>query len=83
MTKAEGAYGPGHCSFVTDYEGSLWVIYHANLVSGSGWSGRSCRAQKVEKWDGKTLIIGKPAGVDEIIKVPYKVYSLGEEVTDK
>ncbi|MBE6585592.1 MAG: glycosyl hydrolase family 43 [Ruminococcaceae bacterium] len=35
------AYGPGHCSFSTACDGSIWMIYHANLVSGSGWSGRS------------------------------------------
>lgn len=40
LTKAEGMYGPGHCSF-TEAEGDTYCVYHANLVSGSGWSGRS------------------------------------------
>ena len=35
------AYGPGHNSFVTACDGSIWMVYHANLVSGTGWEGRS------------------------------------------
>lgn len=35
------AYGPGHCSFTTACDGSVWMVYHANLVSGTGWDGRS------------------------------------------
>lgn len=35
------AYGPGHCSFAPAHDGSIWMIYHANQVSGSGWDGRS------------------------------------------
>ena len=35
------AYGPGHCSFTTAADGSVWMVYHANLVSGTGWNGRS------------------------------------------
>lgn len=34
-------YGPGHNSFCQASDGSVWMIYHANLVSGTGWSGRS------------------------------------------
>ncbi len=34
-------YGPGHCSFASAPDGSVWMIYHANLVSGTGWQGRS------------------------------------------
>lgn len=33
-------YGPGHCSFTTAVDGSVWMVYHGNLVSGSGWDGR-------------------------------------------
>ena len=40
--KAPGlAYGPGHNSFTTAIDGSVWMIYHANLESGTGWGGRS------------------------------------------
>jgi len=41
-------YGPGHCSFVPAVDGSLWMIYHANLVSGTGWDGRSIWIAPVE-----------------------------------
>ena len=34
-------YGPGHASFTTAIDGSVWMIYHANLVMGTGWEGRS------------------------------------------
>ncbi len=34
-------YGPGHCSFSTAVDGSIWMIYHANLEAGTGWGGRS------------------------------------------
>ena len=48
-----------------DHRGStpddtLWMIYHANIHFGSGWNGRSCRAQSVQ-WDGVTLELGTPA----------------------
>ena len=39
--KARVAYGPGHCSFAEACDGSVWMIYHANLQSGTGWDGRS------------------------------------------
>ena len=34
-------YGPGHSSFTTAVDGSVWMIYHGNLQSGTGWEGRS------------------------------------------
>ena len=34
-------FGPGHASFTTAVDGSLWMIYHGNLQSGTGWEGRS------------------------------------------
>ena len=34
-------YGPGHNSFCQAPDGSVWMIYHGNLVSGTGWDGRS------------------------------------------
>lgn len=34
-------YGPGHCSFSTAVDGSVWMIYHGNQVSDTGWNGRS------------------------------------------
>ncbi len=34
-------YGPGHSSFSTAVDGSVWMICHANPVSGTGWEGRT------------------------------------------
>ena len=34
-------YGPGHNSFCTAEDGSVWMIYHGNQISGTGWQGRS------------------------------------------
>ncbi len=34
-------YGPGHCSVVPDENENLWIVFHANLKPGTGWSGRS------------------------------------------
>lgn len=39
--KSGVAYGPGHNSFTTAPDGSVWMVYHANEVSGTGWEGRS------------------------------------------
>lgn len=58
LAKGTKTYGPGHCSFTTAKDGSLWVIYHANIQSGSGWSGRSVRIQPVE-WKNNLPYIGK------------------------
>ena len=40
FTKKPEMFGPGHCSF-TEENGALICIFHANLVSQSGWFGRS------------------------------------------
>lgn len=34
-----------------DAEGGLWILYHANLRSGTGWDGRSFRLQKLNLTD--------------------------------
>ena len=61
LEKSEGVFGPGHCSFTTSPDGNqTFVIYHANAVSGTGWGGRSVRAQEV-MWDERNYpVIGKP-----------------------
>ncbi len=41
LSKEEGMFGPGHCSFVRTDAGEHLCFYHANLESGSGWKGRS------------------------------------------
>lgn len=62
LSKSKTVFGPGHCSFTTSPDGKeTWVIYHANEVSGSGWSGRKSWAQPVA-WDENNYpVIGKPA----------------------
>jgi GH43 family beta-xylosidase len=47
FSKVAGAYGPGHCSFTRSHDGTEdWIVYHANLVSNTGWPGRTIRAQR-------------------------------------
>ena len=70
FTPVEGSYGPGHCSFAEAPDGRLWIFFHANKVSGSGWRGRSLRMQPVEHWDGRTLILGRVLSPAEPIEVP-------------
>lgn len=54
-------FGPGHCSFVEgDGKGDVYVIYHANLESGTGWHGRHIFSQKID-WDSDdNPILGSP-----------------------
>ncbi len=70
--RAGVAYGPGHCSFTTACDGSVWMIYHANLVSGSGWDGRSVWLAPVTFGSDGMPKFGKPA----------KAVSLPVSVTD-
>ena len=46
LSKKEGMYGPGHCSF-TCANGETYCVFHANLESGSGWYGRHVFIKKV------------------------------------
>lgn len=55
------AYGPGHCSFAPASDGSIWMIYHANITSGTGWSGRSIWIAPIEFAQDGTPIFGSPA----------------------
>lgn len=76
FSKAEGAYGPGHCCFTTSPDGTEdYMVYHANQVSGTGWSGRSLRMQKVNRVDGNP-VFGEPAKVGEALPLPSDGYSL-------
>ena len=61
LSKSDTVFGPGHNCFTTSLDGSkTWVVYHANLVSGTGWGGRSVWIQPVE-WDANNFpVIGKP-----------------------
>lgn len=61
--KTDDIFGPGHCSFTTvteDGEESDYIVYHANLESGSGWDGRCVWIQKFS-WDENDMpVFGKP-----------------------
>lgn len=61
--KTESIFGPGHCSFTTVTENGAeqdYIVYHANTVSGSGWSGRNVFTQPFY-WDEHDLpVFGKP-----------------------
>ena len=60
--KNEGvAFGPGHCSFTTACDGSLWMIYHANLVSGTAWDGRSVWLAPVTFDENGKPVFGTPS----------------------
>lgn len=63
------AYGPGHCSFARAFDGSLWMIYHANLVSGSSWAGRSVWIAPVQFKEDGTPFFGYPS---QTVQFPSK-----------
>ena len=71
LVKKEGAYGPGHCSFVEADDDSLWVVYHCNLDAGSGWGGRSCWIGPVSYEQGELTIDG-PVLPGEIMQLACK-----------
>lgn len=61
--KTDQIYGPGHCSFTTVTENKTekdYIVYHANLVSGSGWAGRNVFAQPFEWDDNDFPVFGQP-----------------------
>ena len=61
--KTDKSFGPGHCSFTTVTENGKevdYIVYHANLVSGSGWAGRHTWIQPFE-WDEDDIpVFGEP-----------------------
>ncbi len=64
------AYGPGHCSVTTACDGSYWMIYHANLVQGTGWGGRSVWIAPIS-WDKDgNPEFGKP---EATVKFPVSI----------
>lgn len=65
------AYGPGHCSFATAHDGSIWMIYHANQTSGSGWHGRSVWISPVLFDENGKPDFGQPTS-EVLFPVPVK-----------
>ena len=61
--KTAEIFGPGHCSFTTVTENGMetdYIVYHANLESGSGWHGRNVFIQNFT-WDENDFpVFGKP-----------------------
>ena len=62
--KTDQIFGPGHCSFTTVTEGDEendYIVYHANLESGSGWTGRHVWIQRFT-WDEDDMpVFGRPS----------------------
>ncbi|PYE49383.1 family 43 glycosylhydrolase [Deinococcus yavapaiensis] len=70
-------YGPGHNGFVKSPDGSEdWHLYHANLVYGSGWNGRSVRAQKLTWNANGTPNFGAPVGFEQTSPLPSGEYEV-------
>lgn len=67
--KTDKTFGPGHCSFTTDAEDKMWVVYHANVVSGSSWGGRKVWIQPVE-WVGDDIVFPATATAGEEFTIP-------------
>ena len=55
------AYGPGHCSFATAADDSVWMIYHANVEQGTGWNGRSVWIGPVHFDENGKPLFGEPS----------------------
>lgn len=71
FSKAATAYGPGHNTFVKSPDGTQdWHVYHANQSSGTGWNGRSLRAQRIN-WnlDGSPSF-GTPTNTSTALALP-------------
>ena len=58
--RTDVCYGPGHCSFSTAVDGSVWMIYHGNQVSDTGWDGRSVWIAPVTFDENGTPHFGRP-----------------------
>jgi GH43 family beta-xylosidase len=64
------AYGPGHCSFL-ELEGQRYIIYHANVESGTGWGGRTVRIQPYRVL-GNIPVFGRPLQAGDTVLLPEK-----------
>lgn len=60
---SESVFGPGHCSFTTADNGDSchdYIVFHANIESGSDWPGRCVFIQKFEWDENDNPIFGEP-----------------------
>jgi hypothetical protein len=69
--QAASVFGPGHNFLIRSPDGSEWLnVYHANLVSNTGWKGRSVRVQRFG-WDSEDRpVFGAPVSYDAVLAVP-------------
>jgi GH43 family beta-xylosidase len=61
--KTEYAFGPGHCSFTKVFSNGQdedYIVYHANVQSGTGWNGRSVWVQKFTFDENGRPVFGTP-----------------------
>ena len=59
----DSVFGPGHCSFTVaknDVSYDDYIVFHANLDSGSGWNGRYVFIQKFSWDDENNPVFGEP-----------------------
>ncbi|WP_299039284.1 family 43 glycosylhydrolase [uncultured Pseudokineococcus sp.] len=65
------AAGTGHHTLTTSPDGTEdWLVYHANTVPGSGWGGRTVRAQPFTWTADGVPDFGEPVPVDQPLPVP-------------
>lgn len=82
LSKTQGIYGPGHCSVTVDTEGVPVLVYHANNESGTGWSGRTIRVQRLTVTDGKIAPMTPAASAEIACGISY-TYILVEPSEEK
>jgi GH43 family beta-xylosidase len=71
FAKVPTAYGPGHhCFFRSPDDTEDWIAYHANVQAGTGWNGRSLRAQPFTWNRDGTPSFGQPVPTSQDVPVP-------------
>jgi len=72
FSATNGAYGPGHNGFFRSPDGTeQWLVYHATTnSSGSCWTDRTTRIQKIEWNQDGTPSFGEPFATSTTLTVP-------------
>jgi GH43 family beta-xylosidase len=71
FAKVPTAYGPGHnCFFRSPDDTEDWIAYHANVNAGTGWNGRSLRAQPFTWNRDGTPYFAQPVPTNQDVPVP-------------
>lgn len=67
LVSGKDAYGPGHCTFIEDAEGTVWAVYHAKKSAAKGWADRHGRMQPVSfTTDGVPYFEGGTAAAADV-----------------